>query len=273
MSREPHLTPSTLDDYLRHALPVDQDHWVRAHLEECRTCWQQWNRHLWDAALHNPLRAGLAEFLGSGFQPYLDPRIALAAEWEAARISSEQDAARFFRTSIAYLYDLVVTEASGYRQDNVARVLPTLARHGVQSVLDYGCGIGSDTIALHTSGFAVVGCDFTSPATAFLRWRCPEIPVVEPDQLCDVPVPDVLWITDMLDYLPDVETSLGDLLSSVELLVIRNLALRAVPDRHHFGYRHPADQVAAVLTRHGLAPAWASDSSPVMVWERRHRRR
>lgn len=273
MIGDSHLTSPVLDGYLLHALPIDQDHWVRAHLEECRTCWQQWNRHLWDAARHSPLYALLAEFLGSGFQPYLDPRIALAAEWEVARISSEPDAARFFRTSVAYLYDLVVTEASGYRQDNVARVLPTLARHGVQTVLDYGCGIGSDTIALHASGFAVVGCDFASPSTAFLRRRRAEIPVVEPDQLRHVPTPDVLWITDMLDYLPDIDAPLGGLLSSVELLVMRNLALRRVPDRHHFGYRHTAAEIAAVVSRHGLAPSLVSDSNPVMVWERRSRRR
>lgn len=199
MMPHPHLSASELDGHLRHTLPIGEDHQVRIHLEQCRACWRQWNHHLWDAAQGSPLLALLAEFLGSGFQPHLDPRVGLRLEWEAAgQISGEWDEVRFCRTSVTYLYHEVVTEASGYRQDNVGRILPTLARHGVQTAIDYGCGVGRDTVMLHANGFAVAGCDFASPATGFLGRRCDQIPLVEPDQLRYLPTPDLLWITDLL---------------------------------------------------------------------------
>jgi SAM-dependent methyltransferase len=38
-------------------------------------------------------------------------------------------------------------------------------------VLDYGCGIGSDGLALLEAGYRVEFADFDNPSTAYLRWR------------------------------------------------------------------------------------------------------
>lgn len=274
MTIDVHLTSTDLGGYLHHSLDPSRDLQVREHIEDCPLCWQAWNLHLWTAARNSPLFARFEEFLGTECPPALDPTSALTAEWDAARFRSECDVARFFRTSATHLRELVISEASGYRRNNVARVLPALARHGVQTVLDYGCGIGSDTVPLHESGFAVIGCDFDSPSTAFLRWRSGDgICVLDPAQIGLVPAPDALWIVDMFDYLADIEASLGALLSSVDLLVSGNLTFRRARARHRFQYRHSSAEIVAVLSRHGLVPSPPTDLDPVMLWTRRPGRR
>ena len=51
--------------------------------------------------------------------------------------------------------------------------LRTLLRHVPEggSLLDYGCGIGSDGLLLAGVGYEVAFADFDNPSTAYLSWR------------------------------------------------------------------------------------------------------
>lgn len=79
------------------------------------------------------------------------------------------DDARFYRVSERYLYDLTVFAMSGtklpYLRD-IRRAFPPGSR-----LLDYGCGIGSDGLALMEAGYDVSFADFANPSTRYLRWR------------------------------------------------------------------------------------------------------
>jgi hypothetical protein len=79
------------------------------------------------------------------FRLYFDSSRALAAEWDTANPRTNHDIVQFFRASTSYLYNLAIWEASGNRPHYLAHPLPILASHGTRTVLDYGCGIGSDT--------------------------------------------------------------------------------------------------------------------------------
>ncbi|MGH3928604.1 MAG: zf-HC2 domain-containing protein [Pseudonocardiaceae bacterium] len=269
MTGPAHLSSSALDEYLHHTLPPSHHQQVRAHLNACEPCWQAWNRYRWDAASTSPLYAELAEFLGADFRPYFDSSRALAAEWDTANPRTEHDVAQFFRTSTSYLYNLAVWEASGNRPAYVSRALPTLARCGTRTVLDYGCGIGSDTLPLHHSGFTVTGCDFHSPCTAFLRWRSGEvITVIEPGDLGAINAPDTLWVIDTLDHLTDIESSLGEMLSVVDLVVTENLTINRGHGRQRFHHRRPFPEHTALFARHGLTPSPMPADTPIMFWTR-----
>jgi 2-polyprenyl-3-methyl-5-hydroxy-6-metoxy-1,4-benzoquinol methylase len=262
-----HLSTTVLDGYLHHTLPPRDHQQVQVHLDRCEPCWQTWNRHRWNAARPNPLYTQLAEFLGTEFTPYFDSSRALAAEWDTASPRTDHDIAQFFRTSTSYLYNLAIWEASGNRPDYLAHALPILARHGTRTVLDYGCGIGSDTIALHHLGFRVIGCDFHSPSTAFLRWRSEHtIPVIEPGQLDSITEVDTLWVIDTLDHLTDIETSLGALLSTVSLVITENLSITRAHGRQRFHHRRPFPEFTALFAHHGLIPNTAAAGTPIIHW-------
>lgn len=264
-----HPSAASLDGYLHHALRPDHQQQVRAHLDACGPCWNAWNRHRWDAATSGPVYAQLVEFLGPDFRPYFDSSRALAAEWDAAHPRTEHDIAQFFRTSTSYLYNLAIWEASGNRPAYVPLALPTLARWGTRTVLDYGCGIGSDALLLRQSGFDVIGCDFRSPSTAFLRWRSQdEIPVIEPSELTSIIAPDTLWVVDTLDHLVDIETSLGTVLSAVDLMITENLTTHRGHGQQRFHIRRPYAELATLFARYGLAPIDHAATATVMFWTR-----
>jgi SAM-dependent methyltransferase len=79
------------------------------------------------------------------------------------------DEALLYRTSEAYLYNLTAFAMTRikapYLEALTARVAPGA------TVLDYGCGIGSDGLALLGAGYDVAFADFDNPSTRYLRWR------------------------------------------------------------------------------------------------------
>jgi hypothetical protein len=268
MTDPTHLTTTALDGYLRHALPADEYQKVRVHLDHCELCWQAWNRYRWDTARASPLYAQLAEFLGEDLQPYYDSSRALATDWDRADPHTTHEIADFFRRSTSYLYNLTIWEASGNRPDYLQAALPVLLRHGSRRVLDYGCGIGSDTLRLHHGGYDVTGCDFQSPSTAFLRWRSGNtIPVIEPSELDRIPPPDTLWIIDTLDHLSDIEDSLGSLLSVADLVICENIAVQRTHGRQRFHHRRPHSEITELFSSHGLAPS-TTTPDVIMFWMR-----
>lgn len=269
MTSPAHIPATVLDGYLNHTLPPTDHQQIHAHLGYCEHCWQAWNRHRWNAARPSPLYTQLADFLGPAFHPYFDSSRALAAEWDTADPRTDHDIAQFFRTSTSYLYNLVIWDASGHRPDYLTHALPVLARHGTRTVLDYGCGIGSDTLPLHHSDFNVVGCDFYSPSTAFLHWRSDgTIPVIEPGELGSITEPDTLWVIDTLDHLTDIESSLGPVLSVVDLVVTENLTLNRGHGRQRFHYRRPLPEITTLFAGHGLIPSITAADAPIMFWTR-----
>jgi hypothetical protein len=79
------------------------------------------------------------------------------------------DELTLYRTSEAYLYDLTAFAMSGTKAPYLD-VVRRFAAAGAP-ILDYGCGIGSDGLALLSEGYRVAFADFANPSTRYLRWR------------------------------------------------------------------------------------------------------
>lgn len=246
-------TSDLLDDYLHRHLPPETMTAVRTHLDVCERCWRVWNRHRWDAAAHHLLLSQLAEFLGPRFRPYHDSSKALAAEWGSAEPRTDAEVADFFRTSMSYLFNLTIWEASGNRPPYVTAALPTLEQHAVRTILDVGCGIGSDALALRHKGFTVTGCDYRSPSTRFMHHRTGgSIPVIEPDELHAMTTPDALWIIDTLDHITEIDQTLGTLLPSIRLMITEDLTGTRKHGNQRFHHRRQYGELTELFGVYGL---------------------
>ncbi|MGI8633469.1 MAG: class I SAM-dependent methyltransferase [Solirubrobacterales bacterium] len=73
-------------------------------------------------------------------------------------------------------------------------------------ILDYGCGIGSDGLALLEAGYEVEFADFDNPSTRYLRWRLARRGLDVPVHDLDAGVPggfDGAYAFDVLEHLTD----------------------------------------------------------------------
>jgi SAM-dependent methyltransferase len=195
-------------------------------------------------------------FVGPRFKYGFDSSTALAYEWEQATHHTPTEAAEFFRRSHSYLYNLAIWEASGNRPAYVAVAAPLLSRLKSKRLIDYGCGIGSDTLALRSLGMHVTPCDFDSPSTRFFQWRACRLRqdghFYEPGCLPRDLRADALWIIDTLDHLPDLELNIGPILARVQIVVCEQLAQNRGHGSQGFHHRRPSGEIASLFGRYGF---------------------
>ncbi|MFE6164145.1 hypothetical protein ACFQ7F_35100 [Streptomyces sp. NPDC056486] len=264
---------ATFPTFLRQRLATAGAIRLRLHLDCCAECWAAWNEYRWHQAHDSPLLRELGEFLADDFIPFHDSSRGLAAAWDKAQPTTPAARAEFFRSSTDYLYNSTIWTASGNRPPYVRQALPVLERLGVRTLIDYGCGIGQDTLRLRTLGYAVTPCDYHSPSTRFLKWRAARanqpVQVVEPAQVDDAPDTDALWIIDTLDHLTQPHQELTHTLLNVSAVITENISIHKGHGTQGFHNRRSAHELISFFGAHDFSPEVSSLlTSHLTVWRR-----
>jgi len=220
--------------------------------------------------------AELRAYLGDRFdlgrlQRHAD---AVVEEWHRV-----DDPDRFYRTSESYLYDLTAFAMTGAKAPYHAalrRLVPPGSR-----ILDYGCGIGSDGLALLEDGYEVAFADFDNPSVAYLRWRLRrrgmEAAVLDLDALPPLVPFDAVFAFDVVEHAADPEGVLARMEGLGRLVVanlldtsddelelhqpmpLRRLLRRAAPGLVHHALLHDRSHLVAYRPDGGAGPlrsAW-----------------
>lgn len=146
-------------------------------------------------------RAELERYLGAEFDLDRLHNYASQLDEEFATFSDE---GTFYRESVGYLYDLTGFAMSGTKVPYLNE-LTELFEPGAR-LLDYGCGIGSDGLALLEAGYRVEFADFDNPSVAYLRWRLRERGLEAPIHDLDRGVPggfDGAYAFDVIEHVDD----------------------------------------------------------------------
>lgn len=154
-------------------------------------------------------RAELREYLGADYDERRLERWEEQLEEELADCGDEE---RFYRTSTGYLYNLTAFAMSQTKLPYL-RELTRRVRPGAR-LLDYGCGIGSDGLALLAAGYRVEFADFDNPSVAYLRWRLRRRGLDAPVHDLDRSIPggfDAAYAWDVVEHVPDPFAFLAEL--------------------------------------------------------------
>jgi SAM-dependent methyltransferase len=177
--------------------------------------------------------AELRAYLGDAFDHgrLVDWEAQLEAELEA--IGDEQ---QLYRTSDAYLYNLTAFAMTRTKQpylDTLTRLVPPPAK-----LLDYGCGIGSDGLALLEAGYDVSFADFDNPSVAYLRWRLDRRGLQAPIYNLDAESPPggfaAAYSLDVIEHVDDPYAFLAALEQRASLVLVNFLEPEpGETDLHH----------------------------------------
>jgi SAM-dependent methyltransferase len=110
----------------------------------------------------------LAGYLGDQFSPELTDfetlRQFLDLEWA-------QLGARFYESSLGYLYDLTFFHYMDVKNAFFQLVTGFAEANNITRMADVGCGVALDAQALIQAGYEVDGYDLDNPSLGYARWR------------------------------------------------------------------------------------------------------
>lgn len=164
----------------------------------------------------------LRAYLGSGYEDARLRRYEHQLEQEYALLGDEQ---RLYRRSEAYLYNLTAFAMTGTKAPYL-RLLCRAVAPGAR-LLDYGCGIGSDGLALLEAGYRVAFADFDNPSTRYLRWRLErrglEAEVLDLDRDTIPSGFDLAYAFDVIEHVEDAFAFLAALEKRAALVLVNFL--------------------------------------------------
>jgi SAM-dependent methyltransferase len=165
--------------------------------------------------------AELREYLGPRYERSRLERYDQAVEEEFASCGDEGG---FYRSSEAYLYNLTAFAMTGTKLPYLRELDAHLAPGS--RILDYGCGIGSDGLALLAAGHRVEFADFDNPSVAYLRWRLERRGFDAPVHDLDRAVPggfDAVYAFDVIEHVDDPAAFLDELERRAGLVAVNLL--------------------------------------------------
>lgn len=272
-SNSEHLNEVELSDFLKtqHTKSPDEVAEYRRHLAECKECWDVWNQVRWNAAQGGRAFNELKAYLGPKFQHYFDSSWALADDWNAQQPNNPDEVTRFYKQTPHYLYNLVIWYDSGDRFNFIPYFEKLREQFGIQSVLDYGCGVGNDGLALLEAGFEVTFVDFVCPSTDFLRWRLArrgfQDTFMDVETLPTLPPADMLIAIDVLEHMVDPLTVVEKLHPSTKIFAHKSQFGKTEGGRHPFHFDFDENQLNDRLRAEGFRPLdWPE--SQLSIWVR-----
>jgi SAM-dependent methyltransferase len=199
------------------------------------------------APLHPPFdpaaeERDLREYLGEGFEIDRLWRYQEQLDAEFADMGDEQ---RFYRTSTGYLYNLTAFAMTGTKQPYLRELMRRVPRGA--RLLDYGCGIGSDGLALLRAGYRVEFADFANPSIEYLRWRLHRHGLQAPVHDLESGVPsgfDAAYAFDVIEHVTDPFAFLREMETRAALVEVN--FLEPEPDDQDLHHVLPID----ALLRH-----------------------
>lgn len=185
--------------------------YLKYFIDNFSECWRLWNKVRWDAAMPSEGVKELKEYLGEKFIPYYDSSWELAKEWLSKKRYNRAMVEEFYRKTSNYIYNSIIFHYSGDRLDLKKYWLDLQKKYNINSVLDFGCGVGNDGLEMMNQGMKVYFSDFNSPTLKFLLWRIKKRRYTE-DQFEIIDVVklqrmhlnvDMFWTIDVIEHMKD----------------------------------------------------------------------
>jgi SAM-dependent methyltransferase len=167
----------------------------------------------------------------------------------------------FYRESDILLYQGIAYWLAGWKRYAHALILQ-LGKEPL-SILDYGCGVGQDGLALLDQGYYVTFADLPGRCQAFCQWRLAQrgyrnALIVTLDTADDARLfgHDLVYCMDLIEHLPPAEQpAMLDRLATYGAVVLVNL----IDDKRADGRIHyPVDRegLTAHVRKTSVAGAW-----------------
>jgi 2-polyprenyl-3-methyl-5-hydroxy-6-metoxy-1,4-benzoquinol methylase len=94
-------------------------------------------------------------------------------DWNKHKINQQNknEIAKWFKNNDKYVFELADVHSQNARKKISMTAIRIAGRYKVKKILDYGCGIGEDSIRAARAGFTTTMADVPSKTLDFAKWR------------------------------------------------------------------------------------------------------
>lgn len=242
-------------------------------IDNDKVCWEIWNRVRWDKAINSKGVIELKEYLGKDFIPYFDSSWALAKEWASVPRNTKKKIEEFYEKTKYFIYNSTIFFESGNRINLKKSFKQIAEKYKVQSVLDFGCGVGNDGLMMLDEGYDVIFADINVSAIEFLKWRLEKrktkrnrykvINISNSDLKVES---DMFWSVDVIEHMKDPSEIFNWISSKTRVVAYFTDADDEAGGRHPFHFKidniklHTEFQKRGYKNvRHNLLNLWIKD--------------
>lgn len=263
------VNDNLLSRYLTNTLDISLQSQIRTHLDSCSECWEKWQNLRWQVASKTDGFAELKLYLGNQFRQTVDVSWGLAEEWNSSARTTQDNIECFYKTTDLYIYNLMLWQESGQRPDYVQQVQKIINDFNIKTILDFGCGIGTDGLALASQNYEVLFYDINHKCIEYVRWRlkqrnlnCGVYSEIPPD-LTDL---DILWIMDVVEHLYDPIKTLSPLLDKCRYAIFGSESTDKAGGRHPFHFETSFDKLRNYLSSNQFRLIYGNHGTNFEIW-------
>lgn len=223
-----HYTEQQLLEYLETKHLVEDQLVKKEIVDSCNHCWKIWNKIRWDKAKNSLGLMELREYLGEKFVEYYDSSWALANEWNELNPTTNKEIFDYYKNTENYLFNLVIWHESGDRPPLQELLSELSAKYNLNSFIDFGCGVGTDSLFLLEKQKKVFMTDLIGNSTKFLNWRVKKRGLekkaflVDSEKVMGFSDSDMFWAIDVLEHLQDPLSVLDRLPENLKIFAHRS---------------------------------------------------
>ncbi len=86
-------------------------------------------------------------------------------------ITNSKELMNFYANTENYIFELMEYHATEAKAMMRKRCIEIMKKHKIQTVLDFGCGVGQDSIDAAMCGLKAIACDIPGLTLDFAKWR------------------------------------------------------------------------------------------------------
>jgi SAM-dependent methyltransferase len=248
-----HISRSSMMAALKSHDPITE---LRSHLDTCPECWNTWVDVRWQIAESHPDYPALQTFWqGPLRRP--DASRELALEWTSQPRDTATAIREFYKQTPWYVPNLFVWAHSQQRPDYVDIATSVLQQYQASRIVDFGCGIGNDSIPLARAGYRVEALDLNRHCREFLCALVAAESSIQPlinvgEDLAQATDFDTLWAVDVVEHLTEPSEVLGPLVDRCRLVICDSEHTGVSNGRHPFHYPESIPNFESFLDSKGF---------------------
>lgn len=131
-----------------------------------------------------------------------------AKDWNKKKPKDEDSFIKYYEESKDYIEAMATYNAMGKKLRLIEKIAKVIADiPGIKTIVDYGCGVGSDSLHLNQLGYKVIAMDVQGLALVFAKGRFQKygakIKIVESNYKSKIPKCDLILSLDTLEHVFD----------------------------------------------------------------------